>query len=34
MSVRVNLPVRVENAARDAVPDTDSAADPNRRSAR
>jgi hypothetical protein len=34
ISVRINVPVRVENAARDGVPDTDSAAEVNRRSAR
>ncbi|MEY9996896.1 hypothetical protein ABIE67_008928 [Streptomyces sp. V4I8] len=34
ISVRVTVPVRVENAARDGVPDTDSAAGPNWRSAR
>lgn len=34
ISVRVTVTVRVENAARDGVPDTDSATDRNRRSAR
>ncbi len=32
--MRVDVPVRVENAARDGVPDTDSATDPAGRSSR